>query len=695
MLKNIFALVLLLSASVGFSADSDKPNKGSKVVLAQEPIMGRDAYTEERTEFKVFESVQNTGGTNGAKDFAKMTFYVAPFLRLVPKHGSPYDDRELKQDGVVKYTFYIEAVADRIREQALQRINDQYGHEFKLNQIQPMTHGMVEIVPNNLPERLNNVIKPVVLPNANVTTTRFKLNKKHPFSLFVPIVVNDTFKSILDSPDGVQFTFKVYFNAMNLQQKILKWKLEDVKEVYRDMGLEGSGAEYFDAQQIQDFFTQVAKRASVFDYEDPGIADKIDSKGREIFDRLTQLEQDITISSLQEAQKLENKLLEGIGLSMDDFKPITLVWEVSEQLENATDYKTANKVIKEAYNRNKNAVESMNSNYKRKKHDFNASMSVSSDTSVEADLGIASVKNNTKVGFNTDYGYSSDKINQDSKKTEQIEDKINNGYFANDDEFHEYKSKKRSAKGQEVRIVGRGLNVVDKLTLKNELKTMVDSVSVRPMTEISNFTANSSISSSSVDEVPTTLEKLKKAALLTDAVSVSEDGNVGIGTTNPKSKLHIHHDNNNTGLLLTRDVGNPYLRFKDGSKVAEIQFIVQGDDYSSNPMLFIQNGDAHSLGRVSINADVGIGTTDPKAKLEVAGNIKAHSFEGQVKQLNSYGVGIENDTADKAFLEESNCKAGTITAAKYPRSEPNTNIQQAAICVCVDGEKGKGWYCFN
>jgi septal ring factor EnvC (AmiA/AmiB activator) len=41
---------------------------------------------------------------------------------------------------------------------------------------------------------------------------------------------------------------------------------------------------------------------------------------------------------------------------------------------------------------------------------------------------------------------------------------------------------------------------------------------------------------------------------------------------------------------------------------------------------------------VSEDGKVGIGTTNPKAKLDVNGNIKAQSFEGQIKAFSHLGV---------------------------------------------------------
>ena len=691
-MRLLWSLVLMWGFISPLAVADVPSNSGSEVVLAQEPIMGYDEYTEERVDFKVFESVGNKGSKNkSSEDFSKMTFYVAPFLRLIPSKGKPYNRLKLQQDGMVRYTFYIEGMADRIREQALKTINDKYGHEFQLNQIQPMIHGVVEITPSNLPPRLANVIKPAILPNDNTMVTKFSLHRNHPFFIFVPFDVDATFRQILAS-DGIQFTFKVYFNVMNLQRKQLSWNIEDVKKVYKDMGLQGSGAKYFDAAQIQDFFQEIAKRASVFDYEDPGVADKIDGKSRQIFDDLTKAQQTVTLNSLQEAQRLEAKLLEGIGLSMSDFKPITLIWEVSEQLENTTDYQTANKVIKDSYNRSKNAVENLDSSYKRKKDNFDAKVSFDSETEVEADLAIVEVKHNSKLGFSTGYGHSSDKINQSSKKVENIEDRINNGYFSDDKQFKEYKAQKRAAKGQEIRIVGRGLNVVERSNLERKIGTMVDYVAIRPMVNVSNFTAHSSISTSSKNEVPSMLEKLKKAALLTDAVSVSEDKNkvtVSVDgneilevsrakSTHPDFKkrgtyerglkiLAPNDDSQEIGktsiygnLTIEGDSGHasygmgPILSFHQPNFSDFRKFYMAFGDTHNNPSIskddFIffswGEGGKNRVQHMTLKADgnVGIGTTDPKAKLDVNGTTKTKKLQlGEKWLLSGDGDTTSND----------------------------------------------------
>jgi len=98
-----------------------------------------------------------------------------------------------------------------------------------------------------------------------------------------------------------------------------------------------------------------------------------------------------------------------------------------------------------------------------------------------------------------------------------------------------------------------------------------------------------------------------------------ENGNVGIGTTNPSVKLHIQ--DGNTGFLF-KDSGSTSgytTTFSEDNTGLKI-----GHNSGSRDIQFQTNSNT----KMTIHADgnVGIGTTNPGERLEVNGNVKASAF---------------------------------------------------------------------
>lgn len=100
-------------------------------------------------------------------------------------------------------------------------------------------------------------------------------------------------------------------------------------------------------------------------------------------------------------------------------------------------------------------------------------------------------------------------------------------------------------------------------------------------------------------------------------LKIRNDGNVGIGTPNPESKLHIHHENpDNTGLRLTGQStwapGQILVADADGTAK-------WADGASAVTNLWQINGNHIHNGN---SGNVGIGVSNPVEKLEVNGNIQ-------------------------------------------------------------------------
>jgi hypothetical protein len=128
-----------------------------------------------------------------------------------------------------------------------------------------------------------------------------------------------------------------------------------------------------------------------------------------------------------------------------------------------------------------------------------------------------------------------------------------------------------------------------------------------------------------------------------EKMRITSQGTVGIGTTNPEAKLHVQQSGE-LGALTLQGSGSipPIMRFSDehGNAIADVAAVNSGlmlqsaggftvtDPSIPGAFFHVKGwGAVHASGPLTIESNVGIGTTSPGAKLDVAGNIAINGQE--------------------------------------------------------------------
>jgi hypothetical protein len=127
------------------------------------------------------------------------------------------------------------------------------------------------------------------------------------------------------------------------------------------------------------------------------------------------------------------------------------------------------------------------------------------------------------------------------------------------------------------------------------------------------------------------------------------NGNVGIGTTSPSSPLHVE-----------TFASGPTARFINTSGTGGMGVWIQGGIGSSSNILILSDYSNNERLRVRGDGNVGIGTTSPSTKLEVAGNILANATNATVN--------IGSTISSTPTYGYSGTAAGTIIVGGYTNS---------------------------
>ncbi|MCK5525119.1 MAG: hypothetical protein KAI83_18480 [Thiomargarita sp.] len=156
---------------------------------------------------------------------------------------------------------------------------------------------------------------------------------------------------------------------------------------------------------------------------------------------------------------------------------------------------------------------------------------------------------------------------------------------------------------------------------------------------------------------------------------VKNNGNVGIGTTNPGASLEVHQDTSNEyalRLFHTQDGGgNGILIESNGGDNDDTMLKIRGDLNGSPKDLFIIKG----------TGKVGIGTTSPSAKLHVAGGLRAKKGDtGQINQSN-VGYAFEEDGDTGMFAVGGSAAGSSDLILKKDNQTKFRIMSNGDVCI--------------
>lgn len=112
------------------------------------------------------------------------------------------------------------------------------------------------------------------------------------------------------------------------------------------------------------------------------------------------------------------------------------------------------------------------------------------------------------------------------------------------------------------------------------------------------------------------------SGITNQAITINPSGNVGIGTTSPSVPLHVRNDSTSNLLRLQSATANsdPYLLIQN-----DATYWTAGVFGGDSDKFKIRDGSDTARLTIDTSGNVGIGTTSPAAKLDVAGAVQAQN----------------------------------------------------------------------
>lgn len=171
----------------------------------------------------------------------------------------------------------------------------------------------------------------------------------------------------------------------------------------------------------------------------------------------------------------------------------------------------------------------------------------------------------------------------------------------------------------------------------------------------------------------------------TNDFAILNNGNVGIGITAPNAPLQFGTTVSNRKIVLWQSLNNDHQFYGFGVNGGSLRY--QTDTPSSAHVFYAATGatTSNELMRIRGNGNVGIGTSAPTAKLDVAGNIKiADGTQGANKILTSDADGLaswQDPAASQNIYNTNGTLAGNRTVTQGTNTLAFTGTASNAFSV--------------